>query len=169
MCIFTAIQQFQIFKYLLLQSNQYPRNQLFIRNSILFQAIGHHIIYILDKDNIGIQVIQILNQRAVPSRTEQQFAFIAERFVLHIGSNRIRTRLLFRKRHIIFHPVFLCINGNLLFHQLCEQLTMFRRDGEMHIHFSGLACRIQRTLHQMFFQRCTHTIRIPMEFQQPLR
>ena len=69
----------------------------FIRNSILFQAIGHHIIYILDKDNIGIQVIQILNQRAVPSRTEQQFAFIAERFVLHIGSNRIRTRFLFRK------------------------------------------------------------------------
>ena len=66
-----------LFKYLLLQSNQYPRNQLFIRNSILFQAIGNHIIYILDKDNIGIQIIQVLNQRAVPPRTEQQLAFIA--------------------------------------------------------------------------------------------
>ena len=46
---------------------------------------------------------------------------------------------------------------------------MFRRNSEMHIHFSGLACRIQRTLHQMFFQRRTHTIRIPVEFQQSLR
>ena len=46
---------------------------------------------------------------------------------------------------------------------------MFGRNCKMHIYFTILISCIERTLYKMFFQRCTVTVFISVEFQQTFR
>ena len=166
----SAIQQFQVFKCLLLQCNQYTGQQFLVSHGISFQAVGHHIINVLDKYNIGIQVVQVLNQGTVTTRTEQQFTvLVAERFVFHIGRYRICTRFLFRETDVISRTILSFVFSSLGSHQFFEQCTMFSRDSEVYIHFPTLSGSIQCSLYQMLFQRCTHAICITMELEQAFR
>ena len=168
--IMSAIQQFQVFKCLLLQRNQYTSQQFLVSHCISFQAVGHHIINVLDKYDISIQVVQVLNQGTVTTRTEQQFTvLVAERFVFHIGSHCIRTRFLFRETDVISRTILSLIFGSLGSHQFLEQCTMLSRDSEVYIHFPTLSGSIQCPFYQMFFQRCTHAICITMELEQTFR
>ena len=169
MIIFAAIQQFQIFKRLLLKSHQYPGNQFLVSNGFVLQAVGHHIINILNKYNIRIQVVQVFNQSTVTTGTEQQLTVITERLVLHISCYCIGTRFLLRERNVKFHPVFLSISCYLFIHQPFKQFTMLGRNREMHVYFSGLSGCIQGSFHQMFFQWSAYTIGITMKFQQAFR
>ena len=169
MSISATVQKFQISKCLLLQSNQYSGNQLFVEHSITFQLIGHHIIDILNKDHICIQVIQIFDQCTMAARTEQQLTIITERLIIHIGSNCIRTRFLLRESYIIIYSVFLCINSRFICYQCFKQTAVFGRNCKMHIYFTILISCIERTLYKMFFQRCTVTVFISVEFQQTFR
>ena len=71
MRVFTAVQQLQVGKCLLLQSDEHTGYQLLVQYGITFQLIGHYIIYVLDEDYISIKIVQVFNQRAMPTRTEQ--------------------------------------------------------------------------------------------------
>ena len=169
MRVFTAVQQLQVGKCLLLQSDEHTGYQLLVQYGITFQLIGHYIIYVLDEDYISIKIVQVFNQRAMPTRTEQELAVIAERLVLHIGGNGIGARLLLGETDVVVHTVFLGIGGRLLVHQRLEQCTMFGRYGEVNIHLAVLIGRIKRTFHQMFLQRSTGTVFVFVELQQPFR
>ena len=63
MRIFSAIKQLKILESFFLQSYQYTGNQFLISHCVSFQFIGHYIVDILDKDNIGVKVIEVLDQR----------------------------------------------------------------------------------------------------------
>ena len=67
--------------------------------------VGHHVVDVLDKYDIGIHRIQIANECPVPSRTEYKLSVgIAKRFILHIHGYRVGAGLLRAERHRIMHP-----------------------------------------------------------------
>ena len=166
MTVRAAIQQFQIFESLFLESYKYTSQQLLIGNRVSLQAVRNHIVNILNEYNISIQIIQILNQCTMTTRTEQQLAIlIAERLVFHIGSNCISTWLLLRETDMIIDTVLGCVFGSFTVYQFLEQFTMFSRNSKMYKYITRFASCIQRTFHQMFLQRSAYTISITMELQ----
>ena len=168
--VMPAIQQFQVIECLLLKGYQYTGKQFLIRNGIGFQAVRDHIVDVLDEHDVGIQVVQVLNQCPMTARTEEQLALIvAERLVLHVGCNRIGAGLLLGERNVVLHAVLLCVFAHFGINQLLEKRTVFCRYGEMHIHLTRLPCGIKRTFHQVFFQRCTYPVGIAVELQQAFR
>ena len=165
----SAIQQLQILESLLLQSNQYTGQQLLISNCIPFKSVWYYVVNILNEYDIRIQIVQVFNQCTMTTRTEYQFAIIAERFVFHIGSQCICARFLFRETYIEAYSILLGIFCHFFFNQLAEQSLVFGRNGKMYIYLSGFTSCIQRSLNQMFFQRSANAIRITMEFKKSFR
>ena len=93
--VFAAIELAQIGKHLLLQTYKHACQQLFVAHRVSLQSVGHHIVYVLDKHHVGVNVVQIFNQSAMSARTEQQVAvFGAEGRVVGIGSHRVGAWLL---------------------------------------------------------------------------
>ena len=70
--VLARIQQLEIFEGFLLQSNQNTSDDLFPQNGIALQTVGHYIVNVLHKDNVGLNLVQILNQRTMSTWTEQQ-------------------------------------------------------------------------------------------------
>ena len=94
MCIFATLQQLQITKHLLLQGNQYTSQQFLISDGVCLELIRYHIVDILDKNDVSIEVVKILNQGSMTTRTEEQLAIYAERLVVLIGCDGIGRALL---------------------------------------------------------------------------
>ena len=92
-------------KSLLLERYQYTGNQFLIKHCIAFQFIRNHIVNVLNKNNIRIQIIQILNQRTMPAGTEQKLTVIAEWLVFHISGNCISAWFLFGESDIIIYAI----------------------------------------------------------------
>ena len=86
MAIVPTVQLTQISKSFLLQFYQNTGQHLLVSNRIPFQTIRHHIIYILHENDIGLQIIQILDKRPMSAWTEQKCAVHTERFIVHRGS-----------------------------------------------------------------------------------
>ena len=72
MGVLASIQQAQILEGFLLQRYQYASYDLLPLNGIVLQAIGHHVVDILHKDNVSLNLVQVLNQSTVSTWTEQQ-------------------------------------------------------------------------------------------------
>ena len=87
--------------------------------------------------------------------TEQQFAVVAERLVLHIGSNGVGTWLLLGEGDVIVYSVTFAKCFGFLFHQLLEEFAMLGRDGEVYVDFSTLSGCIHSAFGKMFFQWST--------------
>ena len=72
---------------LALHIHQHTGDNLLPKYGIGLQAVGHHIVYVLDKDNIALQVVEVLYECSMTSGTEQQFAvFGTEGRIVSIGS-----------------------------------------------------------------------------------
>ena len=69
--VFLAVKQVQILEYLILNAYQNAGQQFLIGNGIGLEMIRHYVVNILDEYYIGIQVIEVFNECAVTSRTEQ--------------------------------------------------------------------------------------------------
>ena len=72
MIVLTRIQYLQVIESLLLQSNQYTSNHLLPCNSLALQTIRNHVVDILDKYYISIYLVEVLDERTMTARTEQQ-------------------------------------------------------------------------------------------------
>ena len=166
MIIKTRVKQIQVFESLLLKSNQNTSNNLLIGNCICFQAIWHYIINVLHKDNVGINLIQILDQSAMTSWTEQQAAIlIAERRIVRISSNRIGAWFLLRERDVVLHTKLLCIEICLLCHLLLEKFQMVMRNSKVYVSLTIATC-IESCFYQVLLHRSAHLFsRILMEEQ----
>ena len=167
--IFAAVKQFEVLECLLLQGDEYAGNQFLISNGVFLQFVGNNVVDVLDKDNIGIEVIQVLNQRAVSTGTEQQFAVVAERLVVHVGSNGVGTRFLLGECDVVIYSVAFGKFAGLFFHQFLEEFTMLGRYGEVHVDFAALSGCVHSPFGKMFFQRGACAFGIFMEFEQTLR
>ena len=65
-----------------------------------------NIVYILDGNKFRINVVEIVNQRTMASRTEQQLAgFGAERLIVHIHRNCVGGFVLIGKGNVVINSV----------------------------------------------------------------
>ena len=44
--------------------------ELLVGNGVVLQAVGHNVVYVLDEHYVGIDVVKVLYERAVPSGAE---------------------------------------------------------------------------------------------------
>ena len=72
MGVLAAIQQVQIVESFLLQRYQHTGDNLLPLYGVSLQTVGHDVVDVLDEDDISLNLVQVLNQRAVTAGTEQQ-------------------------------------------------------------------------------------------------
>ena len=78
--------------------------QLLITNRVALQSVRHHVIDILDKDDIRILLVEVLNERTMSTRAEQQFTIrCAEWCTIRISRQRVGRRFLLGIRHMELH------------------------------------------------------------------
>ena len=83
MSVLACIEQTDVFECLLLEGNQHTSNNLLEAHGGVFQTVGHYIIDILDENHISIDIVEVLNQSTMTTRTEQNSTVVvAERFVI---------------------------------------------------------------------------------------
>ena len=167
--ILAAVEQREVFEYLFLQGHEHSGNQFLIRNGVGFQTVGHYVVDVLDEDDVCVQVVQVLNQRAMTTGTEQQFAVVAERLVVHIGSNGVGTWLLLGEGDVIVYAVTFGEVVHFFRHEFLEKFAVFGRHGEVYVHFAALAGCIQSAFGKMFLHRSAGAFGIFMEFEQTFR
>ena len=83
----------------------------------------------------------------------EQFAVVTERLVVHVGGNRVGTRLLFGEGDVIVYSIAFGKFVYLFGYQLLEEFTVFGRYREVHVYFTALSGSIQGSFGEMFFHR----------------
>ena len=79
--LFTAsVNGFEVGEYLLLQFESDGSQRFLIEDGIAFQMVGNHVVDGFDKDQVGIDTVQVFDQRAVTAGTEQDVAGRAAAF-----------------------------------------------------------------------------------------
>ena len=164
----SCIQRFQIVESLLLQFNEHARNHLFIVNGVGLQTVGHHIVDVLHKDDVSLDSIEIVDERPMTSRTEEQFALlIAEWGVVGVGSHGVGRRLLLRETDVVVDAISLAIAGQHLVNLGFEEFSVLFAHREMN-HRLAVARSIECTLHEVLLQWGARSFWITVEEQQTL-
>ena len=120
-----SVKQPQVFKNLFLYAYQNSGQQLLIGDGVVLEMIGYHIVNILDKDDVGVQVIEVLNEGTVTSGTEQYgTVVIAEGGAVGSGGYRIGAGFLLGERYAVSGSVAFgkCLGTTL--GQCLEQLLV---------------------------------------------
>ena len=93
MLFVTQVRILQRLEYPFLLGHENTRQNLFVTNRIFLEPIGHDIVDILNEDDIRVLLIEVLDERTVTTRPEEQLAvFRAERRSVRIGCKRIGRR-----------------------------------------------------------------------------
>ena len=134
---------------LLLHFEEQPGQRLLVNHRIAPTGIGGHIVYILDENEVGIHLVQVLNQRSVTGRTEQKRTVaVPERRIVRIHGYRIGRAFLYRHGDIVLHTEPLAVLRKRGIEHPAEIAGMFGRYGKMHRH-PAPARRILRPLGQV--------------------
>ena len=153
---------------LLLHFEEQPGQRLLVNHRIAPTGIGGHIVYILDENEVGIHLVQVLNQRSVTGRTEQKRTVaVPERRIVRIHGYRIGRAFLYRHGDIVLHTEPLAVLRKRGIEHSAEIAGMFGRYGKMHRH-PAPARRILRPLGQVLFQSRAHFGGIAVEKYQRL-
>ena len=163
------LQNLQILKCLLLQLKQQTSQRLLILYGIAATLVGCYVVNIFYEDDIGVNIVQILNQCTVTCRAEQELTLVcAERCIVGIYSDSVGRGLLHRERHIVLHAETLLVERLLRSEYLLEAVHMLGRYSEVDINLIART-RIQCTLNQMLLDSLTVAIGIGVERYQTLR
>ena len=152
-----------------LLGNQDAGKDLFIAYRIFFQSVGHHVVNILDKDDVCVLLIEVLDECAVPSRPEEEFAILGtERRTVRISRQGIGTRHLLGESDVITHVIFILKLLEVIRYMLAEERQVIMGNGKMEIYgrFLSILSRrytILRSFDEMFQRGRTRAITIFME------
>ena len=164
----SGIEQSQVFKSFLLQGHQDAGNDLLPLYGLRLQTVGHHVVNVLDEDDVGLNLVQVLYQRTVSAGTEQQRAVgLTERRVVGIGSNSVCRRLLLREGDVVLDAILAGEAVGLLGNFLAEEVQMFVRDGEVDVSLT-VGSSIECTLDQMLFHGRARALVVLMEEEHAL-
>ena len=95
MVVVARVKQSEIVKGFLLQLHKQSCDNLLPLRCLRFQTVRHDVVDVLDKDDVRIDFVEVLYQRAVTSGTEEQRAVgIAERCAVGVGSHGVGRWLL---------------------------------------------------------------------------
>ena len=132
--VLARVEHLEVFESLLLQGYQYACNNLFPFYSLRLQAVWHHVIDVLNEDNVGVNLVEVLYQRTVTTRTEQERAIlVAEWSAVWVSSYCIGRRLLLRETDVILHTILLGITVSLGSYLSLEEIEMLVRNSEVYV------------------------------------
>ena len=130
-----ALEFLEISKGLALQGDEHTGKEFLIGNGVALQTVGHHVIDVLDEDDVGIDVVEIFNECAMTSGTEEQTAVgIAEGGVVGICSHRIGRGFLLAERNVIDGMVLLGVYLALFGREGFKKRTMLGTYSEVYVH-----------------------------------
>ena len=165
MVITSALKHLHVFKCLLLQCHQYTGDDLLPFHSLWFQTVRHHVVNVLYEDNVGVYLVEVLDERTMTARTEQQRTVaVAEWRAVRVSGYGVCGWLLFRERDVVFHTKLVSILLHLVGHLLLEERHMLVANCEMHVCLT-LRCCVQCTLYKVFFhwRACSFSIFVEQE------
>ena len=88
--IVSGLQLLEIGENLLLHGNEHAAENLFVLDRDRFEFVGHHVVDVFHKDNVGILFVEVLNERSVTARTEHKLSVvITERSIVEIGGQGV--------------------------------------------------------------------------------
>ena len=125
---------------------QHTCEDLFVTDSVFLQFVGHYVVDILNEDDVGVLLVQVLYQRAVTARTEEQLAVLrAERSTVRISGDGVGGRQLFAESHVVLHAVLVLelleVVGNVLTEE--RQVVMAHREMQIDSRFLAVLCRLR--------------------------
>ena len=129
-------------------------DNLFVSHRCVAVAVGNDVVDILDEDDCGINVVQILDKSAMAAGTEEKAVVLKERLVVvDIGGDSVGRRLLLAERHR--EPAARARLGsrNSLGELFFEETAVVGRHGEMELDLAGGVGRRLGTLGQLFVER----------------
>ena len=129
------LEGLQVFERLLLQPEQHAGQRLLPADRVAPAGIGGHVVDILDEHHVGVDLVQVLDQRAVPRGTEQQRAvLLPEGGVVGIHGDGVGRGLLHREGDVVADSETFLVEGDTLREQLLESGHVLGRDGEVDAH-----------------------------------
>ena len=165
----TALQLAQIGEGAGLQSDEDAGDELFVGDGVGFQAVGNDVVDVLDEDDVGVNLVEVLDECAVATGTEQQGAVVvAERGVVGVGGDGVGAGLLLGESDVELDAVLLGVEVGLLGDFLTEQLHVLMGDGEVDV---GLAVAggIEGALDEVLLHRRARTVLVVVEQEQSFR
>ena len=100
-CTGFFVQNVQAVKDLLLQLQQNASQHLFVNYGGVLHPVGHDVVDVLDEDNVGTAFVEILYQRPVSGRSENQFPFVVTQgCVVLVDSDGVGVMLLLREGYV---------------------------------------------------------------------
>ena len=154
---------------LLSQFKEHSGEYLFVNHGGVLHPVGHHVVDVLDKDEVGALLVEVFYQGTVATGTEHQASVVvAHRVVLFVDGYGVGVMFLFREGYLQFDAegafVVLLHFGNLA----PEGGAMFGRDGKVQVDSAvGVAC-IERSFNDVFLEGGALHLAVAVEFQQGL-
>ena len=71
MSVFTAFKQFHVLEYLALEGGENSCYESLVVYCRFFETVRHYVVDVLDEDDVGIEVVEVLNECTMASRTEE--------------------------------------------------------------------------------------------------
>ena len=127
--VLVAVEQTKVTEYLLLYLNEHTSDDLLPKDCIAFQTVGHYIIYVLDEDNVALEVVEILDECAVTARAEEELAVArAEGCVVHVDGDGVCAWLLLAQAHMICDFILVLCFGQNAVDELLKQFPVLRAE-----------------------------------------
>ena len=153
-----------------LDLHQVASNHLFITCGVVAQCRWHHVVNVLDKNHIGLAVVEVLNERTMSSGAEQQRAvFLAIGRVVGHDRDGIGRCLLLAHCHSIGHAPHFLHQWDALCQQSLKLLAVLGRDGKVQVDITLCVSGILRSFLKVFLNGCVYTATCSLvELQQAL-
>ena len=153
----------------LLKTQKLARKHTLICYGVGLALVGSHVVDVLHKDDVGIELIEVGDECSMTRRAEQKLAIVgAEWGVVGIYGNGVGSWALLRERHVELNAELLFVVALTLTEQRLETLLVLRRHGEVDSCTLAIRC-IQRCLHQVLLNRLAVALLVGVERNQALR
>ena len=164
------IQLAQVAEDLIADGDEDAPEVLLVHHRRALIQVEDDVVDILDEDDIGIQRIEVADQRAVPPRAEEQATILAAEEPPFRGQRqRIGRGLLLAEAHQIAHAVVLLVAVLDARYEALEVTLMLRGDGEVQVYLTEAIASVEGALDEVLLQCGALDLVVAVEEEQPLR
>ncbi len=152
-----------------LDFDQVADQQPLPRQRVRAQVVGYDVVDVLDVDQIGLQTVEVVDERSVPTGPKEQTAVVrAKRSVFQVDRQRVRGALLHGKLDLESGRVAPFVGGANLVEEGAETVEVLRGNRHVHAaHAVGIAHPGSR-LDEVFLKRRPAAVGVAVELEHAL-
>ncbi len=146
---------------------EHSGKHLLVNHSGVFHPVGHDVVDVLDEDEVGTLLVEVLNECTVSARAEDEASvFVANGIVLLVDGDDVGVMFLFREGYFQFDTeggfVVLFDFGYFL----AEARTVFRRDGKVQVDSVVGVASVECTFNDVLLEGCALYFAVAVEFEE---